>query len=73
MEKGKKNRKKQADGAPSKRRPTIGVFWECCKVYSRISLNKKGTAYVGWCPRCAKRVQMDVVPWGSKSRFFNVS
>ena len=53
-------------------RPYIGVFWECCKVYSRISLNKKGTAYVGWCPRCAKRVQLNVSPTGSKSRFFNV-
>ena len=53
-------------------RPYVGVFWECCKVYSRISLNKKGTAYVGWCPRCTKRVQLNLSPTGSKNRFFNV-
>ena len=53
-------------------RPFIGVYWECCRVYSRINLNKKGSAYVGWCPKCGKRVQMNVSPTGSKGRFFNV-
>ncbi|MFH1068091.1 MAG: hypothetical protein V1794_00595 [Candidatus Glassbacteria bacterium] len=53
-------------------RPYIGITWECCKVYSRIYLNRKGSAYVGWCPRCGKRAQLDLSPTGSKSRFFQV-
>jgi len=70
MKKGKRTGRR----SPAKKgRPFVGVYWECCKVYSRISLNKKGSAYVGWCPRCAKRVQINVSPTGSKSRFFNVS
>jgi len=53
-------------------RPYVGVTWDCCHVYSRIYLNRKETAYVGWCPKCGKRIQMDLSPTGSKSRFFNV-
>jgi len=63
---------KKKNSAQGQRRPYIGIFWECCKVYSRIYLNKNETAYVGWCPRCSKRVQLNVSPAGSKSRFFNV-
>ncbi len=54
------------------RREFVGIFWECCKVYSRVHLNSKGTAYVGWCPKCARRIQLNISPTGSKSRFFNV-
>jgi hypothetical protein len=61
---------KGEEGAPT--RQFIGVNWECCKIYSRIYLNRKGTAFVGWCPKCARRVQINVSPVGSKSRFFNV-
>jgi hypothetical protein len=69
-EKKKDNRN---SGPANQKKPFIGVFWECCKIYSRIYLNKKETAYVGWCPRCAKRVQLNLSPIGSKSRFFTVS
>lgn len=51
-------------------RPFVGIFFTCCKVYSRIYLNKQGTAFVGWCPRCAAKVEMKVSPTGSTSRFF---
>lgn len=54
-------------------RPFIGVMFECCRVYSRIYLNKAGTAFVGWCPKCTARVQVNVSPTGSKSRFFTAS
>ncbi len=63
-------RRETAEG--EERRPFVGIVWECCKVYSRVYLNRRGTAYVGWCPRCGKRVQMNVSPTGSTSRFFNV-
>lgn len=52
------------------RRPFLGMFFTCCRVYSRIYLNRKQTAFVGWCPKCAARVEVRVSPTGSDSRFF---
>ena len=34
------------------KREFIGIVFKCCKVYSRVYLNKEKTAYVGVCPRC---------------------
>jgi len=61
----------QSSGSTS--RPFIGILFECCHVYSRIYLNKAGTAYVGWCPRCAKQVHIKVAPHGTSERFFSAS
>ncbi|MEW5994324.1 MAG: hypothetical protein AB1744_08000 [Candidatus Zixiibacteriota bacterium] len=52
------------------RRPFIGMHFTCCHVYSRVYLNKPGTAFVGWCPKCAARVEVKVSPIGSDARFF---
>lgn len=65
---GDAQRKNKNEGG----REFIGIFWECCKVYSRVYLNSRRSAFVGWCPKCARRVQVDVSPTGSRSRFFNV-
>lgn len=54
-------------------RPYLGVVFKCCKVYSRIYLNKQGTAFVGWCPRCAKPIRIKVSPDGTDSRFFEMT
>ncbi len=51
----------------------LGVMFKCCKIYSRIYINAKRTAFVGWCPKCAKRVEVKIGPGGSDSRFFEVS
>jgi hypothetical protein len=50
----------------------IGVTFKCCNVYTRIYLNRDGTAYEGICPRCyKKRVVVKVVEkGGTKERFF---
>ena len=50
----------------------IGVTFKCCNIYSRIYLNKSGTAYEGICPRCyKKRVIVQVVEkGGTTERFF---
>ncbi|RKX27339.1 MAG: hypothetical protein DRP47_06720 [Candidatus Zixiibacteriota bacterium] len=52
------------------KRPFIGVYFKCCRVYSRIYLNKAGTAFVGWCPKCARKTVVRVSPTGSKERIF---
>ena len=49
----------------------LGIVFKCCNIYSRIHLNKKRTAFVGWCPKCAKPARVKVSPTGSKSRFFS--
>ncbi|MDX9856746.1 MAG: hypothetical protein RBT76_03040 [candidate division Zixibacteria bacterium] len=52
-------------------RPFIGMHFKCCNVYTRLYLNKAGTAFVGYCPRCGrKKAEVKVSPAGSTSRFF---
>jgi hypothetical protein len=48
----------------------LGVHFECCDVYSRVYPNREQTAYVGNCPRCAKRVEFLIGAEGTSSRFF---
>ena len=52
------------------KRAFIGVNFKCCKVYSRIYLNAKGDRFVGWCPRCLKKVEILVSKNGCRDRFF---
>ncbi len=55
-------------------RSFVGVHLRCCNVYVRIHLNVAKDAYVGWCPRCAKQVRVNVVKeGGSTGRFFEAS
>ncbi len=53
-----------------KTRPHIGIFFRCCRIYARIYLNHRRTAFVGWCPRCAAKIEVKVSPTGSPNRFF---
>lgn len=48
----------------------LGVHFACCDVYSRVYKSRTGTAYVGHCPRCARRIEFAIGPGGTSSRFF---
>ena len=54
----------------TQKRRFVGIQFACCRIYSRIYINKAGTAYIGNCPKCMKRVEMKVGPGGTDKRFF---
>ncbi len=55
---------------PSEASRFLGVHFACCDAYSRVYVNRARTAYVGHCPRCAKRVEFPIGPGGTDARFF---
>ena len=54
----------------TRKRPFIGMYFKCCHVYTRLYLNKTGRAFLGHCPKCAKKAKVIVSPTGSKDRVF---
>jgi hypothetical protein len=46
------------------------MHYKCCNIYSRIYLNRAGTAFVGWCPKCAHQVKLIVSADGSDEKMF---
>lgn len=48
----------------------LGIQFDCCGVYARIYRNGAGSAYVGWCPQCTRRIQVPIGPGGTDTRFF---
>ncbi len=51
-------------------RKFVGILFKCCHVYTRVYINKEGTAYTGRCPKCGAQVTLKVGQGGSDSRFW---
>lgn len=60
----------ETEGRRPRGRRFVGVKFECCSVYRRVYINKARTAYVGWCPKCARRVEIKISSGGTTNRFF---
>jgi len=52
-------------------RKFVGVRFECCAIYTRVYVNRDGSAYEGRCPRCARGLRLEIGPGGTDSRFFS--
>ena len=60
----------QKDKEQSEKKKFLGIYFKCCKVYSRIYRNKFGTAYEGACPTCRRPAVVSIGEKGTSSRFF---
>jgi hypothetical protein len=67
----------KAASAPAARsadqRKFLGVHFECCDIYTRVYINRDTTAYVGFCPKCARKIRFAVGQGGTSARFFRAS
>jgi len=61
-----------ADGDNSAKKKFLGLKFTCCGVYSRVYVNRDGTAYEGRCPKCLKPVKLKIGEDGTDNRFFEV-
>lgn len=55
----------------TRRRPWLGIQFECCRAYQRIYKNAEGTEYVGFCPQCGVSVRVPIGSGGTDARFFS--
>jgi hypothetical protein len=54
-------------------RPHVGLHFACCNVYRYIYLQPNQSKIIGHCPKCMRRVQIEISPEGSTERILRVS
>jgi hypothetical protein len=52
------------------KRNFVGIHFKCCNVYTRVYKAKEGDRYVGFCPKCGRKVKLMVGSDGIDDRFF---
>lgn len=57
-------------GRDREKRDFVGIHFKCCNVYARVYKAKEGDRYVGFCPKCGKKVRLLVGSDGVDDRFF---
>jgi transcription elongation factor Elf1 len=57
----------------NKKRKFVGIHFKCCNTYSRVYIDKQESAYKGACPRCGKRVSLQIGEGGTEARFFSAN
>jgi len=62
---------KPQSGKPAPGKKFLGINFRCCSVYARVYINNQGTAYEGRCPRCGKKVFVQIGSGGVDKRFFD--
>ena len=56
-----------------RRRPYVGVLFECCGIYVRIYRRPGQMFYLGRCPKCLRTVRLRVGRDGTAARFFRAT
>ena len=59
-----------AAGAVGDARPFLSVFFECCRVYTRVYRRPSQSFYVARCPKCLRATRVRIGPDGTEQRFF---
>jgi hypothetical protein len=70
MTSDKEKQVQHARQQPKAARKYVGVRFNCCGIYTRIYVNKEGTAYEGKCPKCFKPVRLKIGTGGTSARIF---
>jgi hypothetical protein len=55
--------------APGKR-PFLGIYFECCRVYARVYRRPDQNMYVARCPQCLRAAKIRVGHEGCRQRIF---
>jgi hypothetical protein len=53
-----------------RRRPWVGIRFDCCGIYVRVYRSLDEQWYRGRCPKCLREARLRVGPGGTSSRFF---
>ncbi len=48
----------------------VGVTVQCCRVYTGNHRNRDGNVFVGWCPKCAAKMEVGISRNGTNYRIF---